>query len=131
MRFSEIVSEALVGTVGTTPPTVQPTFKSGSTPVQKQPQNKPDQKLQQLAATLKSSQVAQNDQDVNNFMSGFQATQANKPLNPAQSKTMANLAGALLKDKSLGQKLDLQLKTMSQQQPGNNTTSTQTTLGQM
>ena len=142
MRISELIAEqnivpsGTIGTSGTTtaspgkiPPISQApaTTAAGSDP--NSPSNKPvgttapatataNPNMQKLAATLKQNKIANNDVDVNNFVSAYTAKANNKTLTPAQSTMMANLAGSLLKNKDLGKNLDLQIKAMSAQTPG-------------
>lgn len=120
MKISELISEQIapIGTTGSTasqPGKVQSVSQSPAPTASTQQQ--PDPNLQKLAATLKQNKVIGNDKEVNDFISAYTAKSANQTLNPAQEKILANLAGAQMKDKTLDQKLDLQLKTMSQQKP--------------
>lgn len=124
MRIVELLSEtSTIGTVGsTTGPTSTvgavsnvPSDKPGTTPSTKPAA---DANLQKLAATLKQNGVVDNDADVNNFLSAYQAQSTGKALNPQQQAAMSNLASAMLKNKSLATNLDLQLKASSQQKPG-------------
>lgn len=133
MKIIELLSEQ--GTIGTTGST------TGSTntinPVSNNPSDKPasatsptqnksqDPNLQKLAATLKQNKIIDNDADVNDFISGYQAQNSGKTLNPNQQASMSKLASAMLKDKSLATNLDLQLKTMSANKPGTSTVSQQ------
>jgi glutamine synthetase adenylyltransferase len=115
MKIIELLSEQMVGTTGTTPTgTSSQPNKPPTQPTQQQ-QSDPDK--QKLAATLKNVGVVQNDIDVDNFMSAYQAQSTGKTLNTDQQEMLAKLAPALLKDRTLSQKIDLQLKTMSQQKP--------------
>jgi hypothetical protein len=132
MKISELLSEQTVGTIGSSPspaPTVGtvsnvPSDKPGtatSTAPNKLPgQTDPatDPNLQKLAATLKQNKVVDNEKDINDFMGAYQAQQSGKTLNPMQQASMANLASAMLKNKSLATNLDLQLKATAQQKPG-------------
>lgn len=118
MKIRELFTEQMVQPTPTTPPSGTP-----PQPVSQKPQQ-PNPEVQKLAATLKNAKVIQNDNDVNDFMSAYQAQSTGKTLNPDQQEKLASLAPALLKDKTLAGKLDLQLKSMSQQKPGQPTTST-------
>ena len=129
MKILELLSEQTVGTIGSSPspsPTVGtvsnvPSDKPGTTAPNKQPgQTDPltDPNLQKLAATLKQNKVVDNEKDINDFMGAYQAQQTGKTLNPMQQASMANLASAMLKNKSLATNLDLQLKATAQQKPG-------------
>jgi hypothetical protein len=119
MKIIELFTEQMVQPTPTTPATGAPP----KSPTQQATQT-PNPDVQKLAATLKNAKVIQNDTDVNDFMSAYQAQSTGKTLNPDQQEKLAALAPALMKDKSLAGKLDLQLKTMSQQQPGQPTTPT-------
>lgn len=121
MKIRELFTEQMVQPTPTTPPTGTPPSQPAS---QKSPQ--PDPNVQKLAATLKNAKVINTDADVNDFMSAYQAQSTGKTLNPDQQAQLAALAPALLKDKTLSGKLDLQLKTMSQQKPAQTTTTTTT-----
>ncbi len=123
MRIRELIREQ--STVGTTGPTTGPADTIGS--VSNVPSDKPGTsaqskdttpEVQKLAATLKQNNIVDNEADVNDFISAYQAQSTGKTLNPQQQSSMANLATAMLKNKSLAGNLDLQLKAMSQQKPG-------------
>lgn len=131
MRAFEFINEQTIGTTGSTagtPGTVQPVSQ---TPTLNKPAdpaspdaNKPtaqDPNLQKLAATLKQNRVIANDKEINDFMSAYTAQAGSKTLTPDQQEIMSRLAPALMKDKTLDTKLDLQLKTMSAQKPGTTT----------
>jgi hypothetical protein len=116
MKIVELFTEQMVQPTPTTPATGIP-----PTPTTQQATQTPNPDVQKLAATLKNAKVIQNDNDVNDFMSAYQAQTTGKTLNPDQQEKLAALAPALMKDKSLASVLDLQLKTMSQQKPGQTT----------
>jgi hypothetical protein len=124
MRIFELLSEQTVGTVGSTP---GPTSTVGA--VSNVPSDKPasatstdpsktDPNMQKLAATLKQNKVIGNEKEINDFLGAYQAQQTGKTLNPTQQGSLANLATAMLKNKSLASNLDLQLKATAQQKPG-------------
>lgn len=133
MKIIELLSEQ--GTIGTTGSTTGPT--NTINPVSNTPSDKPasatspnqdksqNPNLQKLAATLKQNKVIDNDADVNDFISGYQAQSSGKTLNPDQQASMSKLASAMLKDKTLGTNLDLQLKTMSANKPDTSNTAQQ------
>jgi|688.fasta_scaffold32414_14 hypothetical protein len=119
MRAQEFINEqGTVGTIGTTTGKPQ-TVSQTSSPTQQTPTTQqPDPKIQKLAATLKQNKVIGTDIEINDFLGAYQAQSTGKTLNPDQQASMAKLASALIKDRNLGPNLDLQLKTMSQQKPG-------------
>jgi len=118
MKIIELFTEQMVQPTTPTPATGAP-----PKPATQQSTQTPDPNVQKLASTLKNAKVIQNDNDVNDFMSAYQAQTTGKTLNPDQQEKLAALAPALMKDKSLASVLDLQLKTMSQQKPGQTTPS--------
>jgi hypothetical protein len=127
MRIRELMSEQTVGTIGTTgstagaPAPLQPVSQPSTVakpPAPGTPTIGADPNMQKLAATLKQNKVVDNEQEVNDFIGAYQAQQSGKTLNPAQQGTMANLANAMLKNRSLSTNLDLQLKATAQQKPG-------------
>jgi hypothetical protein len=134
MRIIEIIQEQqTIGSVGSTTGMTQPV---GTPPTVSQnpsadaKQEKPSPELTKLAATLRNSGVIKTEPEINDFISAYSAKQKNptSPLNDKQQELMANLAAAQMKNKNLDQNLDLQIKTMSQQKPGQ--TSTTPTIGQ-
>lgn len=123
MKIRELFLEQTIGTTGPTsgtPGQVQPVSQTpGRTDTQQTQKNQTvDANTQKLASTLKQNKVIATDKELTDFMSAYSAQAGAKTLTPDQQEVMAKLAPALLKDKTLGSKLDLQLKTMSQQQPG-------------
>jgi len=110
MKIIELVQEQTIGTVGST--TAAPQTVSQTT----SPDTK-DPNVQKLAATLRQNKIIDNEKQINDFLSAYQAQQTGNTLNPAQQASMAKLAGALMKNRNLDQNLDLQIKTMSQQKP--------------
>jgi hypothetical protein len=122
MRIIELLSEtATIGTVGSTSGPTSTVGQVSNVPSDKPatstPQQKTDPNLQKLAATLKQNKVVDNDADVNDFISAYQAQSTGKMLNPQQQTAMSNLASAMLKNKNLSTNLDLQIKAISQQKP--------------
>jgi hypothetical protein len=123
MRIAELFLES--STIGSVGSTTGPTSTVGT--VSNVPSDKPgtlaqskntNPNLQKLAATLKQNNIVDNEADINDFISAYQAQSTGKTLNPQQQSSMASLATAMLKNKSLAGNLDLQLKAMSQQKPG-------------
>lgn len=135
MRAFEFTTEQTIGTTGSTsgtPGTIQSVSQTPSAPRPVDPTspdaNKTttqDPNLQKLAATLKQNKVIANDKEINDFMSAYTAQAGKKTLTPDQQEIMSKLAPALMKDKTLDTKLDLQLKTMSAQKPGTAPATTQ------
>jgi len=124
MKIFELISEQIapIGTTGSTagqPGTVGTVSQTPSSPTSSNSttQQKPDPNLQKLAATLKQNKIVGNDAEVNDFISAYTASTSGKTLNPNQQGILAKLATAQMKNKTLDQQLDLQLKTMSQQKP--------------
>jgi len=62
-------------------------------------------------------------------MAAKMANDTGKPLTPQQNAVMAKLGPAVLKNKNLDQNLDLLLKTMSAQKPGQTATTNPASMG--
>lgn len=116
MRILEILSEQTIGTTGSTtgqPGQVQQVSQppGASTSPTGNPANatqqKPDPMVQQLTALLKQNKVVDNEKDVNNFLSAAQATLNKKTLNPDQQELMGKLAGPMMTDPKLIDKIKL------------------------
>jgi hypothetical protein len=121
MRIVELIAEQTIGTTGSSaaPAPVTPVSQTpAAKPDASGEQQSQDPNLQKLAATLQQNKIIDNEQEINNFLSAYQASTTGKTLNPQQQGAMSNLASALLKNKSLDSNLDLQLKAMSVQKPG-------------
>ena len=122
MKISELISEQTIGTTGSTtgtPGQVGQISQTPATTATTTPTTDPN--VQKLAATLKQNKIIDNEKEINDFIGAYQASTSGKTLNPQQQSSMAGLASALLKNKNLGTNLDLQLKTMSAQKPGQTT----------
>ena len=126
MKISELISEQTIGTTGSTaglPSQVTPVSQTApTTSATATPTTDPN--VQKLAATLKQNKIIDNEKQVNDFMAAKMATDTGKPLTAQQQSVMARLGPAVLKNKTLDQNLDLLLKTMSAQKPGQTTTPT-------
>lgn len=132
MRAIEFIKEqGMIGTVGSTTGSPQqvsqtPQAKPAApgTSVQNTGTNTtlgqqtPDPKLQQLAGTLKQNNIIGNEKELSNFIAAYQAQNTGKVLNPQQQTAMVKLAGALMKNRNLSTNLDTQIKSISQQKPG-------------
>lgn len=124
MRIRELFLEQQpIGSVGTTSGMTQPVGTPptiSQNPSANSQQQKPNPELQKLAATLRTSNVIKTEPEINDFISAYSAKQKNptSPLSDKQQELMANLAAAQMKNKNLDQNLDLQIKTISQQKPG-------------
>jgi hypothetical protein len=112
MRILEIISEQTIGTSGSTtgqPGQVQQVSQPPGTagkPADPS-QQKPDPMVQQLTALLKQNKVVDNEKDINGFLGAAQATLDKKALNPDQQELMGKLAGPMMTDPKLIDKIKL------------------------
>jgi hypothetical protein len=63
--------------------------------------------VQQLTALLKQNKVVDNEKDINGFLGAAQATLDKKMLNPDQQELMGKLAGPMMTDPKLIDKIKL------------------------
>lgn len=124
MRIVELFEQTPIGTTGSTTGMTQPV--SQVQPVSQNPasdnkQQKPDPKIQQMAALLKQNNVISNEKEINDFLGAYTASTTNKTLNPAQQDIMSKLTGPLMKDPSLATKL----KMLATVKPGQQNTTQQ------
>jgi hypothetical protein len=117
MKIRELFVEQAVGTTGstsgfTTPVSqVQPVSQNPATNSSTQT---PNPQTQQLTALLKQNKVIDNEKQMNDFMSAYDASSQQRTLNPAQQDLMGKLSGPLMKDPSLASKI----KLLAVQKPG-------------
>lgn len=104
MKIIELL-EQTIGSIGSTtgePTPVQPV--SQKTPPA---QPKVDPRTQQLAALLKQNKVINTDSDINTFLGAAQAQLQKKTLNPDQETMLGKLAGPMMNDPTLMNKIKM------------------------
>lgn len=107
MRISELIEQTIssIGSTKAEPGQVPQVSQTPAPGADKSQETDPT--TQQLAALLKQNKVVDTDADVNTFMGAAQASLNKRPLNPDQQEIMGKLAGPLMTNPKLVDKIKL------------------------